>query len=1228
MMKAFGTGLTIPILLTTSIAMAFNGHVVTEGPLKLTISDIEKVTQYDKPCDVMVALSNTSDNKLAVTLKMTGLTDEWYAVGQTEKRIVIAPQAEANTTFTIAAGNGACSALYPVHLYATVDHNGQKVTAHAVQIFISDFEKIARSSPEPDELPVNTVPPDGALPLCPLKTYRVAWRYYDKPLLYMPIGWQGSARESSATFSTGRILRGTSRYAVQMHPPWKPQGGTIFAEYLLRLPSVTPIRLVFANAIRDHTAAEPPSDGVTFRVWAGDESLFERHTDSKVWLDAQVDLSKFAGKEILLRLESHPGPKRDTTCDSSYWAEPTIVAGTPAPQLSDTEREKLRNRARSIIASRKTADKDEFIFRLDDGYAAALVNSRNGIADSAIAFGRGANYVVFDGLKVTVLGHKVGAWPSPIVVQEVDAGEDRLSGKLIIKHHLWLEGEKFDLTANVWKDGAGLRISVTCPKRVTDMALGPADQKAPRVYYGHGYCIVEPQAFRASFGGHNLSTSHVGFDFAKDISLLAASDNPPDYLEVDPDRKLYALHTHLDATMTFVPSINGAFDCAIRYRPLFDKNASPGFKRKAGRFVFDIWGGRYSEIAETMKQVIAYGLTDSLLTVHVWQRWGYDYRLPDIYPPLPSLGTVEDMQQIAAVCCEHDIPWGLHDNYIDFYPDATDYSYEHICFTEQGTPVKAWLNEGRNAQSYRWRPDHIMPFVQRNLKLIKPNLRPTHYFIDVFTSLPCFDYYDKQGNFHSMLETRKCWGEAFAWIRDYLGDNAPMTSEAGHDQLIGYLDGSDCQHLQLTGVDERFCIRLPCKDWERVPWFDAVLHDKFSLHGVGYSGRYQGGRSRREHGIESDDYISAEVLEGHALMIDRPAFGRGAVRKYWLVQDFIRSIALDSIEKVEFVGDDIHRQVITWRSGAQVYVNRGDADWTVAGKTLPQYGYFAKNGRIESSIERINGIIVEQSRGPEHLYVNARSFNADGSLAIRPMVDRVEYLGGRKFKLILSWNAQRPTPKDLAVFVHFSSDRPDRADKIAFQADAWPTVPTSTWKGRITTGADRIVEIPERYVAGEYDIVVGLWDPATGRRYPLMGDDAGNLDYRLGTLAVDAAANKVTDVRLVRHEPAATVPERWNAAGIPIDFGPVLTEGGFRCVLRKDLIVVTPLPGLDPFTVSLRIEGLTGPGGARARSVLAVNAEGRHLRNVDLRREKNLVQFQTRKNEFAYHVRLDRPSPQ
>jgi hypothetical protein len=567
----------------------------------------------------------------------------------------------------------------------------------------------------------------------------------------------------------------------------------------------------------------------------------------------------------------------------------------------------------------------------------------------------------------------------------------------------------------------------------------------------------------------------------------------------------------------------------------------------------------------------------------------------------------------------------LHDNYIDFYPDAADYSYDHICFTEQGEPIKAWINTGRDAQSYRWRPDRIMPFVKRNLKLIKPDLKPTHYFIDVFTSLPCFDFYDRYGNFHSMLETRKCWGDAFAWIRDYLGNNAPTTSEAGHDQLIGYLDGSDCQHMTLSSEKGWPHIRISCRDWERVPWFDAVLHDKFSLHGVGYPSRYKLKQAQSDQRIlESDDYISAEILEGHALMIDRPAFGRGAVRKYWLAQDFIRSIALDNIEDVKFIDGDIHRQLIKWKSGARIYVNRGDKDWQVAGKTLPQYGYFAKNGLLESSIERINGIIVEQSSAPSHSYFNARGFGQDATLAIRPMANRIEYLGNRRFKMLVDWQVLQAAPKDLQIFIHFNSLKSKRADKIAFQSGGNPVPGTSKWGGRVTTGANWIAETPKNYGAGEYEITIGLWDPSTGRRYELLGDNDGSTRYHLGKLIAEGTDEKITNIRLVKHKPKPPPPLRWNVGRTPVDFGPVVTAGSFRCQLNKNTIVVTPLPGLDPFTVTLRTNKLTGTKDKYTTSVSAIDADDKNIRSIEFDAQNSQIQFQTRKNEFAYKITLNR----
>jgi hypothetical protein len=1056
--------------------------------------------------------------------------------------------------------------------------------------------------------------------LATLDNYRVRWSYYDQGLHTLPVGWQGSDPTSRANFRRASITRGESRYALQVHPPYRPEGGPLFAEYRLQLPKTQPLKLVFYNAIRDHSAQEPPSDGVTFRVWAGDQQVFERHTDAKQWVAGEADLSHLAGREILLRLESHPGPKRNTTCDSCYWGDPVVIAGTPAKPLTAEERQALRTRVRAALADDGKSSQGMFAFDLQSDCRAALALGRHGLADGVIAFGSPERSVSFDGLDISIHEQRVGRWPTALVTEKVDTHVDD-QGCLEITHHLLRNDETFPVHIRVWAEPPGLRIHVNSNHRITDLAFGPADDQAPRVYYGHGFCVVEPEAFRAGGGGHNLATSHVGFDFRNGVSLLMACDTPPDHLLVDPQRKLYTLHAHPETVFTCVPGMRGAMDCAVRYRPLYDKQPAAGVRRKAGRFCFDIWGGRYADNARLLDAAFRYGLTDSLVMLHVWQRWGYDYRLPDIYPPNPDLGTVQDLQQLSALCAQHDVLWGLHDNYIDFYPDADEFSYEHIVFTPDGRPQKAWINTGRDAQSYRFRPDHIQPFVERNLRRIAADLPMTSYFIDVFTSANCFDFYDRQGNFHSKLETRRFWGEAFAWIRNLLGEHAPMVSEAGSDQLIGYIDGADCQFLQLGPRPRRFHLNVSCQDWERVPWFDAVNHTRMSLHGVGYSGRYQGGRSRALHGIESDDYISTEMLTGHALMIDRSGLLHGAVRKYWLAQDLIRSLAQDEIDHVAFADDDIHRIVVHWKSGAEVHVNRGSSDWQVAGRILPQYGYLAQNGDIISSIERIGGAVVEQSRSRNEFYVNARGDLPDAPVRIRPSASRVEYLGERRFKLIVDWHAEEAAPKDLHVFMHFFQPQVSRLVLTGFYGGGGaPAVPTSEWAGRITTGDRWVMTLPEDCPPGEYDILVGLYDrTGRGRRYRLLGDEDPERRYRIGTLVVEGRGNEVTGMMLETQNKTSALAERLAPNKEPVDFGLAKTRGGFRCQMQPDRIVVTPLPGSQAFDIVLDVAKVLGKS-VRIGESYAVNLDGQKLRDIEIEFDAGLVQFTTAANEFAYHL--------
>jgi len=1223
----------------------FHGQTVTEGPLVMSIGEIPTITHFDQSQTVEVSFTNRGPAALSVQVELRDWTDACRGIGETQRLVEVPASGDARARFQFVVGSGSYSAMYPIHAYASFKQDGKARTAHAVRIFTTAFsaaEPVPGASPE---LPVLQAPRFGPLRLANTKAQRLGWQRFGERLAYLPVGWQGSEPQSGAYFGRGMMARGETRQALNVHPPYQGGVGRLFVEYHLKLPAQTPLRLEFFNAIRDTAPPEPPSDGVSFRAWvspwdpagaarlarnvygptnSGDfgQLIYERHVVSTRWEAGSADLSRWAGQEILLRLEAHPGPRLDPTCDLGFWGDPVVWAGSVPVRPAAAETQARIAGARAAI-ERGRADKGTVVFELKERMRAALVLGPNGVADGVLAFGSGDRIVTFEGLQIALQEQMMGSWPAGTAVRAVEVTRPA-SGRVRIVHHCEVNDEARDVVVEAWAEQAGLRVSVSSPARITDVALGRADQSATRVFYGHGYCMESPQKFRAWGGGHDLSTSHVAIECANGLALLSACDSPPDEFAVDPGEKIYALHTHPDTTFTFVPSLRGAFDCAIQYRPLYDKKAAPAVAKKAGRFVFDLWGGRYADDARLLRRCFDYGLTNALVIMHAWQRWGYDYRLPDIFPPHPGLGSLEDMRDLGETCRAAGVLWGLHDNYIDFYPDATGFSYDHIVFDAEGKPRRGWLNEGVDAQAWQFRPDKVRPFLQRNLDLIEPALHPSASFVDVWTSMNAFDYFDRQGHFHSKLETRRCWGEGFELIRNTLG-NAPTTSEAGSDQLIGWLDGADCQFLMLAPQSERFRVMGPCRDWERVPWFDAVNHTRFSLHGVGYSDRYQGGRSREDHGIDSDDYLSAELLTGHAMMMDLGGLPRAAVRKYWLAQEFIQSLARDEIRSVELAGGNIHRLAIDWKSGAVVRVNRGTNDWVVEGHTLPPYGYWARNGKIESTVERVGSQVVEQSRAPGQFYVNGRGFNPDAPLAIRPKLNRLEPLGGRNFRLLVDWQAERPAPKDLAVFYHFSRQLPGRYSDTEFYGGGRPERPTSLWSGQVTTGPESTVHVPEGMPLGEYEIVVGLYDAnGNGKRYRLLGDEDYARRYRLGRLVVDGEiANGVTNVTAIRLRqvqpsmPVAEVPANTS----PTDFGIVRTSGALRIQSRANALLLVPLPEGDDFEASVDLERLLG-GRRSARALHAVDAQGKATREVPYTVEPAGVRFTLSRSDFGYRLDL------
>jgi hypothetical protein len=1165
------------LILLAAIAtpiFAWHGHEVKNENYKAFIDKIEDVKDPSKPSTVKIVLTNLTEKPTKATVKLHKFVDDWKAVGKSAETLELPANGMAETTFEIVSGPFVFNALYPVHALVTFDNGDTLAPVRIFEVKATPAKATADTKTLPKLKTVNMLDNSSLSLVSNIANASCAW-VYDKSddITYKTPGWTGTDTISRAVFNPRNITQTLDGEkltlpTIDIHPPYMPKGGSSYIYYSIKLPETKPIILDFYTSQRESSTTEPQSDGVTFRVWAAEEgqmlqTVFDEHRNTRYWMPGQADLSHLAGKSIILRLESHPGPENNTSVDTSFWGFPTIVAGKPTTVLEGDAPLPLETIAKS-------------------NENPVIIEGNFGLLDAWIAFKYNGKIAAFRGFDINIDDAPLVKKGSPFKF----LGMKKEGNKFI--HQFQSTEKTFTLTIEK-KTAPGFVNAqfhfMADNAFISSIGLGRWNESIETLYYGHGYVLPNPPETYLGFQGHVLSTSHVGFQF-KDIAILHAIDYPPYAMNVSPTSKTATLLSKDNCTFTIVAE-DTAFNAAIQYRKLMDKKPAPAFKRLAGRFIFDIWGGTVKSIHKNMEEAIRYGLTDSLLSMHNWQRWGYDYRLPDIWPPRETFGSIEEINNLGKLLDQHDIPWGFHDNYIDFYPDADEYSFKNITFHRSGTPRKAWFY--RDIQSFQFRPDKIDRFVKRNYDLMTKDVKPSHVFIDVFTSANCFDFYDHEGNYHPMIETRKCWGEAFAYIRNKFGGNAPTTSEAGHDQLIGYLDGSDCQWLPLSDKPGKSISAIKnLETWERVPWAAAVNHDKFALLGVGYSTRYQGGKSRAKHGINSDDYISMEFLSGHNPFVDAGSWGYNAVRKYWLEHDFARSIAARSIVKHEFLDNSISKQRVTWDNGAIVTVNRSANDWTVEGRTLPQYGYIARFPDGEAALLKDeNGNLKEYATYKNTAFYNARNAgmaSAKNTVLAEPSVTNFVDHGNGKFSYDLNWDVQKAPAYDFTTFIHFMDSKDDSS--ILFQDDHVET-PTSQWKaGKFSIS--RTVTVPKKVTQNEFVLVSGLYTNEHGRQQ-LRGTPYKGLAINMGVIKAtrkpDGSVDKLTieppppssDVAITTDNPQETF----------IDFGPVKTNGTFKVVKENDGFTIIVPPGIIPdFKATFKLDQLL----AKATGKLEITA--------------------------------------
>lgn len=1025
------------------------------------------------------------------------------------------------------------------------------------------------------------------------------------PLKWMPPGWSGLDEATNTSLEPRR--RHGGRSATFVHPPYRTGPGGVVQQYTIQLPEQPAGTLRGATA----TAAEASQgDGVTFRVWAGDTLLWEQHHMRASWQEFEVDLAPWAGKTVVLRFETDCGPADNTSFDWSYWSGRVIelpgfersLPAHPAPPALDLARLSAQPNG---DAAPLTAHAGTHDIAIDAATGQVQLTHRGADGDLQYCWtpprnpddpplGRWILHATGTGGQTLGLPLATGntiAWTHPATLSD---SETTLADESAHCRATWRVGDleaHLDVTARLI--GKSLVLDLACDQPVIAQVQAGrwgvvAYQRRLNVPYYPGPVELLPQQNLFVAALVDPAASHASNLIETGAVYKALTDGSLNLLR---ERVIFTAAWHLAEVLPNLPH-----------------PASPFREMLGGRVVFDIWGGRYADIADTLAMLGDYGITDHAVIIHDWQHHGYDNGLPTHYPANPQRGSEEEMQRLIATGRELGHLMALHENYVDYYPNYEHFQEAHIALDSAGKRQLAWYHPGTKIQSFAVAPHVMVDLARTQSPEIQRRYGTNASFLDVCSCVPPSFHTDQRAGTPlagNLQQTRSAHLAIWQFLRTtYRG---PVLGEGnGHWLWSGWLDGVEAQFG--TGWAHNAGMTAPL-----FVDFDLLrVHPLQLNHGMGYFSRWYDDApwGNALPMVVLDQYRMQEIAYGHAGFLNS---NWNRLQDAWLETHLMSPVtarhATATVAQIEYhtgaqwvdttaavKAGQLDRVRVTWDNGLVIVANSGAGPWEVDGVTLPRFGWVARSSDLLAYTALRDGVVVDFVRTPDSLFANARpgtDWQIDQqALFARPAVESFQQTGPRRFQVTYAWDVQQDAgqqqPAECVVTWHEPmtwANRPWHQHWLERHAPAAP----DAWRGgqQIVDGPHELT-LPETLADGEY-----LWEltlrEAGGRQLPLDGYCDGQQQVRLGYLVVHDGGTALS------FRAPADVPPRsaWQTQHInlqeqEIDFGPVRTAGSVSLRRAGDQWHLRTVPRDRPFPLWFDAREIAPP-----EAITAEFADGR-----------------------------------
>ena len=1063
-----------------------------------------------------------------------------------------------------------------------------------------------------------TAVPDLSVPLPPgetfladIGTYRVFWQSYGQEPVAMPVSWSGhfEPRAGISYRDWGRVL---DQRALLLHSPWHVPPGKTWVDYEFALPQGSPIRLRFGIAMGPDVAKPDRSDGVTFSCYltvdGQMQELLRRHQAQARWLDYDFDLTPYAGKMVGLRLQVEPGPKNSPSFDYSFFGDARIVVGEGAPKRSEILRQLTATEAYQSTAH---ADLAKLANRAEQGvlpgnllsYQGCLARSKTGwrfsyeADDCRVIFDWTPATGTLDDFRVRVddgrpvapalgggaiasIRHRDKTQEVPLRggrAVEIKSDQDRLCV-------LWeydLPGQAVRVAWTYRMLGKALAVSARCEAPVVsrfslgDVGLAPLRRTFTVPYLlGHVVYLPVQNAFVCRY---------------LDWTVSHSSRCPQGVAEYDPKTDGTRNRLVESGYVAVSPDVGEVL-------PNIPHPSSPHLAFLGPRIMLDVWGhheGTYQGDAQNLLALKDLGVDHLAIISHVWQRYGYDVKLPDHLPANPAFGGDEGMIAFGRAANRCGYPWSLHENYIDLYPDAPSYDPAARVLRADGTPSPAWYNAGTKVQSFGLKCNRALGYAKQNAPEVHRRFGTTAAYLDVHTCVPPWHQLDHQADqpmAAMALAKVKFDTELFQFMRETHA--GPLFGEgANHFYWAGRCDGVEAQ---VAGGEDH----APLLDFDLLK-----IHPQMVNHGMGYYERWFRRGYDHRWGDDTgsmeqiDKYRAQELAYGHAGFIGAAQVDNlpWVLREHHLMYPIQRLYGTARPTEIRYevdgqfvsasaalVAGDTSRQRICYDSGLRLWVNWRPEPWQVEGRVLPQWGFLALGPQTEVSTTLRNGKWADYAECPEYIFVDARTDfpmpYRKSRKDIEPRLRAFEYLGGNRVRVTYEWLVNDTLDRNYHCFVHGTCADSANPNSIVFQQDHNLPKSTQEWRRQdVIVDGPYELSIPDEH--DRYELVMGLY---RGARVRLKGVQSGSDRILVARLKLQKQDGKITGISAERvttdNQPKTTAQADFtahlNPTGTWIDFGKVATDGSAKIQRGQQRLVVFPYPREKRFRVSLDLRAL------------------------------------------------------